>query len=193
MKYFAIRSILKPSKFLPGYEKAGHTHREPTHWWIINPRLFMTRGGASRALSAWVKGMHSTAGPVTYEDEIFGTGTTQSGLSVTPVEGRKREDFEIVEVEMIVHSITSHPHILFTSKDFTSKEYSRGNIIAKSVIDGGLKICKCCGAAEVDLEKYPSCQSFREYVRTERLARTIRLASDLSKTSPWTACPPDTE
>lgn len=106
MKFFAIQSVKEPTKFLPGYEGRGHTHHEPTHWWIINPRLFMTRVGAARALSAWVKGRHVTSTGT--DDDFFGNQyTVRTGVQVEPVPGRKREDFQIVEVTLAISPPTS--------------------------------------------------------------------------------------
>lgn len=44
-------------------------------------------------------------------------------------------------------------HELYVAKDFTNEEVDRGNALAKAVIDGGLSICKKCGAGEAELEK----------------------------------------
>lgn len=98
MKFYAIQYLPEPTKFLPGYEGRGHTFREPQHWWIINPRLFMSQAAAARALGFWLKGHWSR--PV-YTD--FDTGYKDEGhLRAYPVEGRRREDFKIVEVNMEV-------------------------------------------------------------------------------------------
>lgn len=52
------------------------------------------------------------------------------------------------------------PHEFYTSEDFTNEEYEFSNVIAKMVIDGGLQICKKCGAAEIELEQYETCEAF---------------------------------
>ena len=38
-------------------------------------------------------------------------------------------------------------HVLYDASDFTDEEYYSGNTIAVLVIDGGLSVCKLCGAA----------------------------------------------
>lgn len=98
MKFWAIQSVKEPTKFLPGYEGRGHTWHEPTHWWIINPRLFMSHACAARALGFWLKGRwgrHTTTDWETgYKDE--------GNLRPLPAPERKREDFQIVEVTLAI-------------------------------------------------------------------------------------------
>lgn len=53
-------------------------------------------------------------------------------------------------------------HALYKPSDFTDQEYYEGNGLAKMVIDGGLGICKNCGACEIELDQYPSCADFRD-------------------------------
>lgn len=103
MEYWAIRYIPQPHKFLPGYEGRGHTWREPTSSYIINPRLFMSRAAASRALSAWVKGRHGIRTET--DDDFFGNPVTvAAGVQAEPVAGRNRADFEIVKVQLTLAS-----------------------------------------------------------------------------------------
>jgi hypothetical protein len=52
-------------------------------------------------------------------------------------------------------------HELYTNEDFTQEEYEQGNRLAVYVIDGGLGICKKCGAGEVQLEQYPTCTDYK--------------------------------
>ena len=58
-------------------------------------------------------------------------------------------------------------HELYQPKDFTAEEYARGNRLAKMVIDGGLGICKKCGAAEAQLDDHPTCEEHRAAVRAQ--------------------------
>jgi len=44
-------------------------------------------------------------------------------------------------------------HDLYEPSDFTQEEIERDNQLARLVIDGGLGICKKCGASEIELEK----------------------------------------
>lgn len=59
---------------------------------------------------------------------------------------------------------TSNGHTLYESSDFTDEEYARRNQLAVMVIDGGLGVCKNCGACERELDE--SCK-----VRQQRKAR----------------------
>jgi hypothetical protein len=58
-------------------------------------------------------------------------------------------------------------HELYTPDDFTSEEYYRGNVLAIAVIDGGLGVCKSCGAAEVQLDDFPTCKEYRIHKKQE--------------------------
>lgn len=96
--YWAIRSVKEPDKFLPGYEGRGHTHHEPQPWWIINPRLFTTKAGASRALGFWLKGRWELMRYIDIE-----TGyADEAGMRCKPAPERSKEDFEVVEINMRV-------------------------------------------------------------------------------------------
>jgi hypothetical protein len=103
MHAYAIQSVKEPTKFLPGYEGRGHTWREPKHWWVINPRLFMSRNCAARALGFWLKGRWSrrviTDFETGYKDKL--------GLVPIPAPERRREDFEIVKVQLSIVPPTS--------------------------------------------------------------------------------------
>ena len=44
-------------------------------------------------------------------------------------------------------------HVLYTAADFTNEEIERGGALVNAVIDGGLGVCKKCGAAEIELDK----------------------------------------
>lgn len=69
-------------------------------------------------------------------------------------------------------------HELYTTADFTEEEYQRRNQLAVMVIDGGLGICKRCGAGESELDDWPTCQAYRQHCRDEH----AKLATDHSKT-----------
>lgn len=62
-----------------------------------------------------------------------------------------------------------HQHELYEPKDFTSDEYARRNVLAVMVIDGGLGVCKKCGAAEIELETWVTCQAYRAHSREQRV------------------------
>lgn len=94
IKLFAIRH--KPSGgFLPEVRK-GYTYSEPSTRDCDIPRLFTTVGGASRALTWWLKGMTS----VTYTKEYGFDGFYDTDESWHTVEkpARKLEDMEVIPV-----------------------------------------------------------------------------------------------
>lgn len=53
-------------------------------------------------------------------------------------------------------------HVLYTPADFTAEEIDRRNRLAVVVIDGGLSICKICGAAESELQDWLTCEKYRK-------------------------------
>lgn len=53
-------------------------------------------------------------------------------------------------------------HNLYTIADFTDEELET-NRLAKLVVEGGLGICKSCGAAESELTAHPTCHIHRQY------------------------------
>lgn len=59
-------------------------------------------------------------------------------------------------------------HELYIPADFTNEEIDRRNQLAVMVIDGGLGICKKCGAGEAELEAYKDCASYREARKREQ-------------------------
>jgi hypothetical protein len=61
-----------------------------------------------------------------------------------------------------------HPgHTLYTAKDFTGEEVERSSL-ARMVVEGGLGICKKCGAGEADLDEFPTCREYNGYLRAIR-------------------------
>lgn len=48
-------------------------------------------------------------------------------------------------------------HVFYTPSNFTTEEIDRRNLLAIAVVEGGLKICKKCGAAEAELSKFATC------------------------------------
>lgn len=60
-------------------------------------RVFQTKHAATSFLNQWVKGIHS------YKEDYFG----EIDFKITPVASRKREDMEIVEIEI---NIDNHVH-----------------------------------------------------------------------------------
>jgi hypothetical protein len=53
-------------------------------------------------------------------------------------------------------------HTLYTPADFTSEQCCPidGLQIARLVVEGGLGICKKCGAAEIQLDEFRTCEEF---------------------------------
>lgn len=93
--YLAIRH--KPSGgFLPTSRGYGFTREKPS----LNkpPRLFVRPSSATQALEWWLEGEHYE-GP---EDAESGALT----LKVIPRPERRREDFEVVEIELIPRSLS---------------------------------------------------------------------------------------
>lgn len=60
------------------------------------------------------------------------------------------------------------PHELYQASDFNSDERQRRNRLYVMVVEGGLSICKRCGAGEADLATWPTCQAFRRAMRSQR-------------------------
>jgi len=58
-------------------------------------------------------------------------------------------------------------HVLYEPEDFTQAEYERRNVIAVMVIDGGLGVCKRCGASEYELKRWPTCEAYHAKTRAE--------------------------
>lgn len=58
-------------------------------------------------------------------------------------------------------SSRQHDHVLYTRADFNSEERQRRNALYVMVVEGGLGVCKRCGAAEIELEKWPTCAAYR--------------------------------
>lgn len=58
-------------------------------------------------------------------------------------------------------------HILYTEDDFTKEEIDNENRIWKMVHDG-LSVCKCCGAAEADVNEFETCEEFRLHQKKQR-------------------------
>lgn len=102
---FAIKH--KPTGFyLPeplGRMGRGGSHTEPVDCSgdNENPRLFVTKLGASRALSAWLQGKFNAERTWESDGEGFGGGYYVDDLpSVTPQPHRKKEEMEVVEFHL---------------------------------------------------------------------------------------------
>lgn len=56
-------------------------------------------------------------------------------------------------------------HVLYVNEDF---DHSDDNVIDsctyKAVVEGGLGVCKHCGAYESGLDEYPTCEEWRNRV-----------------------------
>ena len=48
---------------------------------------------------------------------------------------------------------TENGHLLYTSADFTREEADQRNALYVHVVEGGLSVCKVCGAAEIELSE----------------------------------------
>lgn len=53
-------------------------------------------------------------------------------------------------------------HELHTPSDFTNEDMDKRCPTALAVCDGGLYVCKECGAAEQDLVDHPTCEQYKE-------------------------------
>lgn len=93
--YLAIRH--KPSGgFLPSTRGYGFTREDPSL--TKPPRLFVRNSSARQALDYWLEGEH-------YE----GTEDPESGalnIKIIPKPNRRREDMEIVEIELIARTLS---------------------------------------------------------------------------------------
>ena len=93
--YLAIRH--RPTGgFLPASRGYGFTREEPSL--VKPPRLFVRPSSATQALDYWLEGEH-------YE----GSDDPESGaltLKVIPRPHRRREEMEIVEIELIPRTLT---------------------------------------------------------------------------------------
>ena len=54
-------------------------------------------------------------------------------------------------------------HTLYEPSDFTTEELDRRNALAVAVCEGGLGVCKVCGATEAELNNHPNCASYRTH------------------------------
>jgi len=103
IKVYAIRQI-STGWFMPAtapqrHRQRGYTRDEPTERCV--PRLFLQRKYAKLALRAWLKGAWiETHAPGDYHGQLEPTG-----MEIVPVEGRKSEDMEIVQL-IIVEAAT---------------------------------------------------------------------------------------
>lgn len=60
-------------------------------------------------------------------------------------------------------------HELYGPEDFTPEELDRRNALATAVTEGGLRVCRRCGASEAELDDHPTCKRYRWYVRVLKL------------------------
>lgn len=67
---------------------------------------------------------------------------------------------EIVSTGLLT-STTNSSHDLYRPGDFTNEEWDTPCSVARMVIDGGIGICKVCGAAESELQDFPTCVEYR--------------------------------
>ena len=51
-------------------------------------------------------------------------------------------------------------HNLLRPEDFTNEDYVEDRSVARLVVDGGLGICRRCGAGESQLDDFPNCEAF---------------------------------
>ena len=86
--------------------------------------------------------------------------------------------------------VRAEPHVLYTPGDFTNAEYESGSGLARMVIDGGLEVCKKCGAGEAELTDYRTCTAYRE--RTQQrffYTNAQRLIDGLDARKPFILMP----
>lgn len=100
--FLAIRH--KPSGgFLPSVNSYGFTRTEPTK--DHPPRLFTKQSAATQALNAWLEGEWFET-EVDVDNSIFGEETKTTRIRVQPVAGRTPAAMEIVEIELVVRSLS---------------------------------------------------------------------------------------
>lgn len=58
-------------------------------------------------------------------------------------------------------------HVLYTPADFNSEERQRRNQLYVLVVEGGLDVCKQCGASEIELDRWPTCSDYRDERRRQ--------------------------
>lgn len=91
--YYAIRKI-GTDLFFPRPHGPGSTWLEPTPWTITAPRLFTDEAAAGNALTWWLKGKWSYIGD-------------EGDLQCISVRSRRRKDFEIVRIKILVEEVIS--------------------------------------------------------------------------------------
>lgn len=87
VQFFAIKHI-KSGRFMPEYGNfkcsySTHEPEDPEDW---PPRMFKLKSSAEKALTAWAQGMWSR--------------DSDGYVECTKVEGRHREDFKVVPIEL---------------------------------------------------------------------------------------------
>lgn len=72
-------------------------------------------------------------------------------------------------------------HVYYKPEDFNEREKNQGNVIYDLVVNGGLKICKMCGAGEAELDEYPTCEAYwKRPIRDDRVV-SVRKCYDCHK------------
>jgi len=72
-------------------------------------------------------------------------------------------------------------HVLYKPEDFNEREKNQGNVLYKLVVEGGLGICKMCGAGEAELDEYPTCEEYwKRPIRDDRVV-SVRQCHDCGK------------
>lgn len=59
-------------------------------------------------------------------------------------------------------------HKLYAEKDFNQAERDSRNALYVVVVEGGLDVCKQCGAAESELDDFPACRYYDAHRREIR-------------------------
>ncbi len=106
MKYFAIKHKTENKAFTLPPKSRGYSYHEPEKLSADNQlRLFRTERSALNALTQWCRGTHKTVRqhPITIMDDY------DEWNEVTPVEGRKRGDYEIVTVWCMIEGTNAVP------------------------------------------------------------------------------------
>lgn len=82
--------------FLPQMTSYGFTRCNPSL--TEPPRLFTKPGAAKQALDRWLEGR--------WFEGMYNDETGQQDITIVPVAGRRREDMEIVEIEISSRTLT---------------------------------------------------------------------------------------
>jgi hypothetical protein len=99
-KFYAIRQK-STGMFLPRIgSNRSNSYREPTN--DLPPWLALKRGTANMMLTVWLKGHARQAWSAGSDTWLGREDPEPRGVDYKPVPGRVREDFEVVEVSLVL-------------------------------------------------------------------------------------------